>query len=285
MAGLKIYERNDTDDATVISAQASTTRLAMTFTVGTVGTNESHILNKIQLSLVKNGAPTGNATIEITTTDAAGKPDRVLATTTLDTSTVGAAQSWIDIESFDNQVTFEKDTKYAIVWYHANADAANYVKWYTDSNSGYTGGVLVDSIDSGETWTIEADDCTFRIYASQWDIDLTTYLEVINKAGADVSSNATDADVVRIFAKQAEGIVNSKTRKDWNSVITSINDDVSGIISAAVSSLAAIGVINYDTSTIGSLAAERRINTLKREADELINTIIDKNIQTFMSNT
>jgi len=107
----------------------------------------------------------------------------------------------------------------------------------------------------------------FQIEGGAFAGTLCTLNEAINRAGVDVNSVAINEILVNEFVLQAEAEMNVKHRIDWVSEYAGINVKAQKILNKVCSSLSAIDIINYDAATIGSLAAQRRIENLNKIVD------------------
>jgi len=91
---------------------------------------------------------------------------------------------------------------------------------------------------------------------------ITSSGAVIIKAGHGVSSFLSGSGVMSMnadtilnqFINEGESFVNVVTKRNWTDDYSSLNADVKKILDDAVSSYAAISVINYDMSGYTSLA-------------------------------
>ena len=67
------------------------------------------------------------------------------------------------------------------------------------------------------------------------------------KAGANVSTAFIEADYTQLI-NQAESLINVDTRFNWTDVYSTLDVDLKYILEDVCSSLAAMSLINYDTS-------------------------------------
>ncbi len=110
-----------------------------------------------------------------------------------------------------------------------------------------------------------------------------TTAEVVRKAGAGAPTTSTAEAYVNDFVMQAESYINLVSRKNWSDVYVSANTDLKGVLKEAASSLAAVYVINYDTSNFSSLKeAEDRIEVLLHRVDRCIEILQDQKNVTFV---
>ncbi len=113
--------------------------------------------------------------------------------------------------------------------------------------------------------------------------NLATSGAIIRKAGDGVSSISTSGAALSEWCDQAEGFVMSETRQDWVADLSSIDANKRGILSEAVSSLAAINLINYDMSGYTSrLEAQTMLDVLRDSATRAINTLKEDKSKTFL---
>lgn len=120
--------------------------VAQTFTIGTVGAAETHILTSIKAYLYRNGLP-GVLTVHIRNTDGTGAPTGSdLAAGTYDGDTLPLAIDWVEIPT--PHVLLYSGMKYALVI----STAANFIYWGYGTLNPYAGGDMYYSINSGATW-------------------------------------------------------------------------------------------------------------------------------------
>lgn len=113
---------------------------------------------------------------------------------------------------------------------------------------------------------------------------LTQSGAVLTKAGAGANTTLTgDSDVTNSLIAQAEGYINAMTRYNWNDNYAALNTDVKSVLEEAASNLAAVYLINYDTSGYTSRGeAELMINVLLFRANQNIEVLKDKKGETFV---
>ena len=156
----------------VVSAQGGSVyaqvRRGSSFTIGTVGTDEQHLLNNVRVKLYKVGSPTGNLIIAVYNTNPTDIPSGAqmasgaIAFTSITTDTNGA---WYDI-NMGASATLSGATQYALTVYAPDADSSNYGVWMYKSPGGYAGGKSSASANSGATWTTGSADYNFE----EWGI-------------------------------------------------------------------------------------------------------------------
>jgi len=99
-----------------------------------------------------------------------------------------------------------------------------------------------------------------------------TTAEVGYKCGANASATSKAEAYVNSYMTQVESFINVATNYNWSDVYPTLNVDVKGILKECASDLAAIYVINYDTSafTARSTEAQLMINVLYQRALDCI---------------
>jgi hypothetical protein len=107
--------------------------------------------------------------------------------------------------------------------------------------------------------------------------------QVERKAGADVSSTATEEAYTNDFIAQAESFINCACRYNFSDTFADLNDDVKKILSQVASDLAAIYVIQYNMSSMDRIEGEDRINILRDSALRGISILRDKKTQEFIN--
>lgn len=128
--------------------------------------NAGGLLNRVSVYLGKVGNPTANVNVHITT-DNNGKPSSsALTSSSISTTTVGAAPSWIDV-SFADAPTLANGTKYWIVLDYGSDSSTNYWNWRKDTTDGYsgnTGKYTNNWTTGGASWTDVGGDLAFRVW-------------------------------------------------------------------------------------------------------------------------
>lgn len=112
----------------------------------------------------------------------------------------------------------------------------------------------------------------------------TTASMILAKCGTNVSTTSSAAAYTTQFAREAEGMVNTFCRTDWNSaVVSGLNADVQGILEETTSCLAAIKVIMWDMSGYSSLnEAMNMIKVLRDSALRNMSVLRDKKVRDFI---
>ena len=105
---------------------------------------------------------------------------------------------------------------------------------------------------------------------------LTSSGAAIVKAGtnANVSIIASGARMEE-FANQAQGRIESETRRSWVSNFADLSTGIKGALSEAASSAIAIDIINFDTAGYFSGEAELMLNVQSNKFDEQIRILKD----------
>ena len=264
------YTAGDDEDQIVDDGTAgSTIEIAQTFTLGASGDNFSFTPSLIWLKISKAGSFSGSTTLSIKEIDPAGAPTgATIATATLNESSLTTTPTW---KSFTLTATKDLDAsrQYAIhldISGFSSFAGADQIKLRADGTSPtYTGGSTWTT--DGTTWTEDATtDLMFQIEGGAFTGTLCTLSEAINKAGVDVNSVAKNEILVNDFVKQAEAEINIKTRIDWVTEYSGLDVKVQKILNKTCASIAAQEMINYDTSTIGSLNAIRKLRLLDFQA-------------------
>ena len=112
----------------------------------------------------------------------------------------------------------------------------------------------------------------------------TTSAMILAKAGNNVSATSDDAAYTTQFAREAEGMLNTFCRIDWNTeIVSGLNADVQGILEETTSCLAAIYVIQWDMSGFTSRnEAVDMINVLRDTALRNMSILRDKKVRDFI---
>ena len=118
----------------------------------------------------------------------------------------------------------------------------------------------------------------------------TIFLEVLRKAGANVSSvlSAGDATAdahLNDFSTQAESLINASTLFNWSDVyVSSLNVDVKGILKMASATWQAVECIRFDMSGYTSRQeALTMINSLLFQFKTCIIELKKVDVQDFMN--
>jgi hypothetical protein len=291
----EFYEDTFGGTATAETGAAWTVKnlLAQTFTIGTVGTNTAFTMEEIKLHLKRTGTIGASDVIVELRNVAGGVPTSVIAWGIMDCSAIATASfQWVGCNNLKGDSSVLASGTYAIVLNHLTASSTVKLTWNGQDGSIYAGGAAYQSKDGGSNWVtcasvggaVAAADFEFQIYGDVFNGNLCTYSDVINKVGNGANSNATSVYIISNFVEQAESVVNVRTRKDWIAVYSTTDESVKYILNKIVSSLAAIEVINFDTSGYTSrLEAESMTQQLKGDAELLTYVLVDKNTQAFIN--
>lgn len=135
-----------------------------TFTVGTVGTNESFQILSVRLLCYKTGSP-GNVTVSIRAVDTDGwtPTGDILSTGTILSADLNTSESWQT--AYMSDYLLEKNTTYAIQVTVASADESNMFHWMNNTNNPYAGGSAIYSNNGGTDWNRTlANDKLFEVW-------------------------------------------------------------------------------------------------------------------------
>lgn len=108
----------------------------------------------------------------------------------------------------------------------------------------------------------------------------TTNAEVLRKAGLGVSTTSSAEAYTNQFIQEVEGFICSIVRSDWVTDYAGLDDWTKELIREATSNMAAIYVIQYDTSGIArQREAENRINILWKRFLQSVKLIVGRRWQ------
>ena len=151
--------------------------LAQTFTP-----SDGHTITPVKLKLSRDGLP-GTLTVGIKSTDGEGKPtgpDLCLGYTDGNNFVTSSSGAWYTI-SLGEGSFLSKDIKYAIVIRASSGDSSNKVLWRFDAFGTYVGGNLLNSSNSGSSWTSwSGRDHMFEEYVTPTIDDVYTIVSEIN---------------------------------------------------------------------------------------------------------
>lgn len=270
------YTEDDDEDQLVDDGGAgSTQKLAQTFTLGTTGDNFGFEVLKVWLKINKIAVPTGNVTVTIQEIDPAGAPSGIiLSTGTFDIAELTTTATWTAI-AMTSTIGLETDREYVLVIDCTTAvvDDFNYLEVRADGTApAYTGGAMWTAAGGGVGLFVFTEDTStdimFQIEGGAYTGTLCSLSECLNKAGVDVNSVARNEILVNEYVKQAEAEINLATRIDWVTAYPTLPPKMQKKLNKTCSSLAAMEMINYDTSVIGSLNAQRKLSLLFFQASE-----------------
>jgi hypothetical protein len=136
---------------------------AQTFTAGLTGN-----LDQVDLYLGTVNNPPFNLTVQITTTSSGNPTSTVLATATVNPSSVTPSGGWVSVP-LSPAAPSVAGTMYAIVLSVTDAGCpeAGAYEWYLTGRDAYPGGTGADSTDGGTTWSRPSPiDMLFKTYVS-----------------------------------------------------------------------------------------------------------------------
>jgi len=110
-----------------------------------------------------------------------------------------------------------------------------------------------------------------------------TTAEVQRKVGANASAVSNVEAYINQFMTEAESFINVTCKVNFSDTYATLNADVKGILKRCASCLAAIDVIEYDTTGISSSEAQFRINVLWATAQECLKLLKKKEDTNFMT--
>ena len=105
---------------------------------------------------------------------------------------------------------------------------------------------------------------------------------VVRAAGANTSSWAITEAYTNDYLRQAESFINANCRFNFSDVYSTLNVDVKFLLRMTAAKLAAIDVIEYDTSGMSSSEAQFKVNVLWAKAMDGLKMLKDKAKQKFI---
>lgn len=113
---------------------------------------------------------------------------------------------------------------------------------------------------------------------------LCTSGAIVNKAGAKASTTATTSNaILSDFSDEAESYICMRSRFDWLKNYTSVKTNFKPVLADAVSSIAAMKVVNYDMSKFSTrLEAQTVLDVLRDNAEQILQDLEKKEIQEVM---
>jgi len=259
----------------------SSKQLAQSFTIGNTGGSFSSIIDSVEFKFA-SASGAGNFQIDIYETD----PDGKLTGNSLSTGTISGSveDGWNRAEM--SSYTLQPLIQYAVVIKRAVGSSTLGSLRADGTSPTYSGGSVWFSEDTGETWTEDdTTDFIFSINGGSIEQTLCSIGDVINKAGANANADAISPILITNFIKLAESKFNVLTLFNWTDIYSDLNDDFKFVINDAVSSLAAIYVINFGEADDGfTLESQRKIDNLRVLANEIIREVKDLDVREFMSN-
>lgn len=207
-------------------------RLGQTFKAGS-----SYTLTKVELLMYREGTPP-NITVEIQGTSGGAPDNNVLATQSIDISSITTSTSgeWVEI-IFDTPAELTLNTTYAIVVGDGYTDSSNRYRWNQNTVSDdYTDGSKYFAT-TGENWSQSNYDFCFKTYSGSDIIDMEgSFAGISNAVGSLNIINGLAGSISGI--SNIEGALNAKYLR--------------GVI-AGISSV--LGSLDRNPNLIGSIAA------------------------------
>ncbi len=167
-----------THDSSVIELGYTNQKVAQQFLM-----SASTSVIKARVFVRKVGEPGGLSVTLVS--DRAGKPDTILANSTIDDSNISASFSWLETQ-------FEPTGLSAgsVCWLvlSATGDVANYYEVSADSSAGYSGGAC--SNQAGSNWVNGDSSIPFKLYKSNIAHQFTTIGSTVLTMGIDIKKLA-----------------------------------------------------------------------------------------------
>lgn len=276
---------DDTDIHTWDSDADNFSKVAMTFTIGSVGDNLTFNLTSVDVKLFKTGA-IQDVDISITEVLPDGSPDlnNVLSTGTILAASIPTVTgAWLNATM--TTAGLKASTQYALV-VSGQVTSASTIKlsWKADVGGGYAGGNLWTLAGAATVWVDQAPiDCLFQINGGDYAGTLCTLADARNKAGANVNTAAANESLMSDYVRQAEGLINANTRFNWVDAYSTLTDDVKFILNEVASNLAAISAITYDMSGFTDrVEAETMINVYRDAVLRGLSILRNQEVKSFM---
>ena len=212
----QIYEGNYVTSNSAWTVYGTTQR-AENFTVGTF----AHTLTFLEVRISRSASgPANTTTFSIRATDANGQPtgsDLAYNTST----TFGLAPgntAWVNL-TMNTNIILNGNTVYAIIMKAPdNTFAGGYIGWYYNNTNPYSGGMELQSGDSGVTWYKAVnDDLLFRI----WGEPLTP---VFNTPGVTSTIVTSSTKLYSYWIQGNSTMQLSGYIFTWNDSTTYVND-------------------------------------------------------------
>ncbi len=151
---------------------------AQTFSVGTLGDNESFRVTSVKLKLFRDGADVGDVVVSIRATDVDGKPTGDdLSNGTFNGNDLTASDSgeWREVNL--SSYVLSPSTKYAVV-VRINGSSDIGLRYYS-GDSGYGGGNVAYSSNAGVGWSAYSEtDYMFEVLGTNKTYPNNPYLEI-----------------------------------------------------------------------------------------------------------
>lgn len=206
-----LFERLENGNDPGDYANSINVESAQTFTIGTVGSNQSFILTSVSL-FARATTVNNNLTLTIRETNSTGYPvgNNLTSLNKLYNQTNA---TWIAF-NFTSNITLTRGTKYAIHLTFLDGNPAN---WQNNTN-GYGGGNVFYSQDNGTTWLNQSNlDWIFRVYGN-----LGANISIILLSPSNNSVISSDIVNLVASANPSNGNLTNATFFLWNSTGTLI---------------------------------------------------------------
>ena len=110
-----------------------------------------------------------------------------------------------------------------------------------------------------------------------------TTAEVQRKVGVNASAVSNVEAYINQYMTEAESYINAVTSYNWSDAYATLNADVREILKMAASCLAAMDVLNYDSSGLSNRDFETRIDILDYKANKAIQELKQNDTRAFMN--
>jgi hypothetical protein len=257
--------------------------IAQAVVIGGTGTDEDFVLTRLEIRF-GTSAPANNAIIELrewdTTNNRPG--NNVIARALGSDKEAGEGSGWWKWDEILNYPTLRRNTTYALVIIYGESS-----NLYLDPDASYisTDYKAFKTTDKGRTWISFSDELNFffRLYGESWGNEIINYPELIALAGLGVNETAKSFNNASIYASNAEGFINAITRYNWAENWNTLDEKAKKIIKEAMTTLAAVYMVNYDVSGYASrFEAQYISDALQLRADRAIAALTDLNIQRYI---
>ena len=109
-----------------------------------------------------------------------------------------------------------------------------------------------------------------------------TTAEVQRKVGENVSATSNVEAFINQYMTEAESLINATARFNFSDAYATLNVDVKGILKMIASNMAAIDVINYDTTGASQREMETRRDVLFDQMNKGLALLKDKKKEDFI---
>lgn len=253
----------------------------------------SYLITQIDMRIKKVSTPTGIMTLEIRECDSVtGLPKTdVLATESLDTSTLSTSYAWVTLGDFGN-LTLSSGQEYAIICTYPDDTLAGTpgtdIAFSYQASDVYSRGKILSQVKNGTSETfgtgiLGTGDAIFRVYGQVWNSNIVQYSTILAKIGSGANATSKNYDYANNYVQVAEGYVAAVTRYDWGGNWTSLHEKARRVVEQAVACLAAIDIIQYDYSGYGTrFEAREKCAELRELANIAIDALKDENVKVFV---